>query len=201
MLRRHALYPSELRAPRRSRSPFGPLGQGRRGGRNGTAPAAGRATGADGRARGLSRVLSPGDRAPGEDHSSGAAVAGDLVRPTRDSGGAGHPSSPTWPCSGWGLPCDPCCQGPGALLPHPFTLACAASRRSSAVCSLWHFPSPHGARALPGTLPCGARTFLRSPWRRSGDPHSRARTLLPLSPLGVRSSVARPGSPGSWLRR
>ena len=30
----------------------------------------------------------------------------------------------------------------------------------SAVCSLWHFPSPCGARALPGTLPCGARTFL-----------------------------------------
>src|SRR5690606_21540990 len=27
-------------------------------------------------------------------------------------------------------------------------------------CSLLHFPSPRGARALPGTLPCGARTFL-----------------------------------------
>ncbi len=32
--------------------------------------------------------------------------------------------------------------------------------RPSAVCFLWHFPSPSGARALPGTLPCGARTFL-----------------------------------------
>ena len=32
--------------------------------------------------------------------------------------------------------------------------------RPSAVCSLWHFPSPFGARALPGILPCGARTFL-----------------------------------------
>ena len=30
----------------------------------------------------------------------------------------------------------------------------------SAVCSLWHFPSPCGAQALPGTLPYGARTFL-----------------------------------------
>jgi len=30
----------------------------------------------------------------------------------------------------------------------------------SAVCSLWHFPSPRGARGLPGTVPCGARTFL-----------------------------------------
>ena len=46
-------------------------------------------------------------------------------------------------------------------------------RRPSAVCSLWHFPSARAARALPGTLPCGARTFLR---RRltpaAGDPHS-----------------------------
>ncbi len=30
----------------------------------------------------------------------------------------------------------------------------------SAVCSLWHFPSARAAQALPGTLPCGARTFL-----------------------------------------
>ena len=25
---------------------------------------------------------------------------------------------------------------------------------------LLHFPSAHAAQALPGTLPCGARTFL-----------------------------------------
>jgi len=29
---------------------------------------------------------------------------------------------PIWSCSRWGLPCDPCHQAPGALLPHPFTL-------------------------------------------------------------------------------
>ncbi len=29
-----------------------------------------------------------------------------------------------------------------------------------AVCFLWPCPSPHGAQALPGSLPCGARTFL-----------------------------------------
>ena len=29
-----------------------------------------------------------------------------------------------------------------------------------AVYFLWHFPSAHAAQALPGTLPCGARTFL-----------------------------------------
>ncbi len=43
-------------------------------------------------------------------------------------------------------------------------------REPSAVCSLLHFPSPFGARALPGTLPCGARTFLDT--RRCRDPHS-----------------------------
>ena len=30
-----------------------------------------------------------------------------------------------------------------------------------AVCFLWHFPSAHAAQMLSGTLPCGARTFLR----------------------------------------
>ena len=35
--------------------------------------------------------------------------------------------------------------------------------RPSAVYSLLHFPSPYDARALPGTLPCGARTFLQWP--------------------------------------
>src|SRR5439155_1673123 len=32
-----------------------------------------------------------------------------------------------------------------------------------AVCSLWPFPSPRGAQELPGSLPCGARTFLGTP--------------------------------------
>src|SRR5207247_352107 len=34
---------------------------------------------------------------------------------------------------------------------------------SRAVCSLWPCPSPCGAQALPGGLPCGARTFLDEP--------------------------------------
>ena len=33
----------------------------------------------------------------------------------------------------------------------------------SAVCSLLHWSSAHAAQALPGTLPCGARTFLQRP--------------------------------------
>lgn len=48
----------------------------------------------------------------------------------------------------------------GALLPHPFTLATRIRRCRSAVCSLLHWPSAHAAQELPGTLPCGARTFL-----------------------------------------
>jgi hypothetical protein len=33
------------------------------------------------------------------------------------------PVAPIRSCSRWGLPCRPCCQGRGALLPHRFTLA------------------------------------------------------------------------------
>jgi|GEM_PF-1895493 len=55
----------------------------------------------------------------------------------------------------------------GGLLPRLFTLACA--RRPSAVCFLWHFPSGRPARALPGLLPCAARTFLTG-FRPRGRP-------------------------------
>jgi hypothetical protein len=48
----------------------------------------------------------------------------------------------------------------GALLPHHFTLT-APLARGLAVYFLWHFPWTHVPQALPGTLPCGARTFLR----------------------------------------
>src|SRR5690606_39270055 len=60
---------------------------------------------------------------------------------------------------GFAVPCgvDPAC---GVLLPHRFTLATHILRCRSAVCFLLHFPSAHAAQALPGTLPCGARTFL-----------------------------------------
>ena len=45
----------------------------------------------------------------------------------------------------------------------------------SAVCSLRRFPSPRDARALPGAVPCGARTFLeRCDWRSSATSSSSA---------------------------
>ncbi len=75
---------------------------------------------------GISRVLSTAEA--GEGHLSGTAIAGGLERPTRDSSGAGDSSSSIWPCSKWGLPCDSRLRQPGALLPHPFTLACASEK-------------------------------------------------------------------------
>jgi len=62
----------------------------------------------------------------------------------------------------------------GALLPHPFTLTTRIRRCRSAVCSLLHWPSAHAAQELPGTLPCGARTFL--------DALARDATVRPTPP-------------------
>ena len=76
-------------------------------------------------------------------------------------GGAGRTLPPIWPCSGWGLPCHHCYQWCGGLLPHRFTLTRISGEPSiRAVSFLWPYPSPCGAQALPGSLPCGARTFL-----------------------------------------
>src|SRR3954453_16907598 len=76
-------------------------------------------------------------------------------------GGAGRALPPICPCSGWGLPCHHCYQWCGGLLPHRFTLTRISGEPSTrAVSFLWPYPSPCGAQALPGSLPCGARTFL-----------------------------------------
>jgi len=49
---------------------------------------------------------------------------------------------PIWSCSRWGLPCQPCCQRRGGLLPHLFTLACARTGGLFSVAlSLW-LPKP-----------------------------------------------------------
>ena len=77
---------------------------------------------------------------------------------------------PIWFCSRWGLPCHPCYQGRGALLPHPFTLACG--RSPSAVCFLWHFPWDRSRRALPATLfPWSPDFPLPRPFDPSGSGH------------------------------
>jgi len=72
----------------------------------------------------------------------------------------------------------------GALLPHPFTLACAPTSRKrrgpSAVCSLWHFPwasnglkTALARRALPATLVSWSPDFPRRSCERRGCPAPR----------------------------
>ena len=81
-------------------------------------------------------------------------------------------SSPVWPCSGRGLPCESCHHDSGGLLHHPFTL----TGTSPAVCFLWHCLADCSGWVLPTALPCGARTFLGAalPRRdRPADPFAR----------------------------
>jgi len=74
---------------------------------------------------------------------------------------AGDPRRfPISSCSGWGLPCDRRCRRPGELLPHPFTLAARSSRGGRGGLLSVALSRGHPRQALPGTLPCGARTFL-----------------------------------------
>jgi hypothetical protein len=51
--------------------------------------------------------------------------------------GQGERTVPIRSCSWRGLPCRPCYQARGGLLPHPFTLT---PDESGAVCSLWRYP-------------------------------------------------------------
>ena len=106
-------------------------------------------------------------------HPSGTAVAGSLVRPTREHR-TGRPRTlaqeaeplvplPSWPCSGWGLPSRRShLRRWWSLTPpfHPYRPGPAIGWSVSAVCFLWHCPAGHPGSALPTTLPCGARTFL-----------------------------------------
>jgi hypothetical protein len=111
------------------------------------------------------------------DHSSRPAFACGLKRPTRatSSNDAPEPrrffAAPIRSCSRWGLPCRPCCQARGALLPHPFTVA-SPKRSPSALCGTVPDPScekppgvtRHRRYAEPGL----SSRILRCP--RSPDP-------------------------------
>src|SRR5574338_288923 len=71
-----------------------------------------------------------------------------------------------------GVTVPPCLRsGRWALTPpfHPYHVLA-----HMAVCFLWPCPSPCGAQALPGSLPCGARTFL--------EHVSAPATIAPCSP-------------------
>src|SRR6476646_9236662 len=112
----------------------------------------------------------------------GPSVARRLMRPPRGLGSAPLPPS-TFPPTG----------APSylALLRVEFARFTPndGSRRRSAS-SLWHWSSPHGGRALPATLRCGARTFLTP---STGHPTDDAR---PSDRLADRAIVQRP-APGS----
>jgi len=84
-------------------------------------------------------------------------------------------AAPIRSCSRWGLPCRPCYQERGALLPHPFTLTPrSVSGPKEAVCFLWHCPWGCPRRRLSGTvLPWSPDFPLRldtQNMRRSGHP-------------------------------
>lgn len=81
----------------------------------------------------------------------------------------------------------------GALLPHRFTLTTRIRRCRSAVCSLLHFPSARAAQALPGTLPCGARTFL--------DALARIATARPTPPPDCNRDAVTGATSGCFSRR
>jgi hypothetical protein len=63
-----------------------------------------------------------------DSHSSRRTVTSTLKQPTRKQREP-RPCFPIWPCSGWGLPCRPCCHVRGELLPHRFTLTCPGLHR------------------------------------------------------------------------
>ncbi len=93
-----------------------------------------------------------------DSHSSGPPIAGRLKQPTRNRRGP-RQWFPIWSCSRWGLPCRPVAR-----------LAVRSYRTISPLPTnpeefvggifLLHFPSTRAAQALPGIVPCGARTFL-----------------------------------------
>ena len=144
------------------------------------------------------RAGSPSHRPAARGDHFSARVVANAVRDSRPQHPTrGQPSdqrrarapTPAWACTRWGLPCLACRQTSGALLPHPFTLACSPRRTPSAVCFLRHFPSPAiapsrawtGGWALPTTVSCRARTFL-TPEPRTQAP-TRGRLATPFAQL------------------
>ena len=106
-----------------------------------------------------------------DDHSSRRIVTNTLKQPTRIQRGSRIADSYLvlllvgftlpWPVARHAV------RSYRTLSPLPTCLS------KQAVCSLLHFPSAHAAQALPGTIPCEARTFL--PCINHEDLHSSDR--------------------------
>ena len=117
----------------------------------------------------LSHQEEPADK-PGSvvgNHSSGAVVAGGLLRPTRKRRGPRH-RFPIWSCSGWGLPSRSVLPPARCALTAPFhpyqfpggifSVALSVGSRPPGI--TWHpalwspdFPPRFAAERLPGRLP------------------------------------------------
>ena len=102
--------------------------------------------------------------------------------------GSGGRGVPIWHCSRWGLPCGACCQPPGGLLPHRFTLTTSGP---AAVSFLWRFPSGCPARALPGTDASASPDFPLIPKdkRPSGPPRRSAHRRAAAKASSPRTSL------------
>ena len=102
-----------------------------------------------------------------DSHSSGTYVAVRLERPTREHARAARRSlscmSPYLVLLRVGFTLPPTLPSARCALTAPFHPYRIAPKAMSAVSFLWHFPWTRAPQALPGTLPCGARTFLHAP--------------------------------------
>ena len=163
------------------------------------------------------KAAEPADK-PGsvlDSHSSRRNVTVTLKQPTRTRRGPRH-EVPIWSCSRWGLPCRPVARlavrSYRTISPLPRTLPplcrfrrhLAGLRRqvrllrqesSKGVTGpfggifLLHFPSACAAQGLPGTVPCGARTFLgivsndATVWPTPPRALSHARQSVGLTPV------------------
>ena len=140
------------------------------------------------RGRPISRILSRG-LPPMDDHSSDDTVADAATAANPNLLGQKQPrpryrrhAVPIWHCSRWGLPCRPCCQRRGGLLPHLFTLPSVRRSGHLEVCFLWRFPSGCPARALPGTVSFWSPDFPTNPEGSVGHPAFRAPLALAALP-------------------
>ena len=130
-------------------------------------------------------------------HSSGRRVTTPLEQPTRKRREPRH-GFPIWPCPGWGFACRVRCRTRGGLLPgvaarpkaHHFNLACAL--RPSAVCFLFHFPSPWAALSRGLLRPA----VSRHPALRGPDFPPRLRAAVARRTSGTDSTALQPAVPG-----
>jgi hypothetical protein len=106
------------------------------------------------------------------------------------------PAAPIRSCSRWGLPCQPCHQGRGALLPHRFTLA---PGKPVAVCFLWHCPWGRPRRLLAGTVFPWSPDFPPAGFTPCQRPSNRLDETVPAPSFSFGQPGPAPQPPGRWF--